>query len=193
MYTSGRDYIYYSKVHDVYTRIDLLCVDHGALELLQSAETGNITISDHAPVSATLRLPDGSPRVWSWRLTENLLDDVTVVVKVTDTISNYFKENASDELGEGTIWEGHKAVVRGELISLGSKLKKERQADVRQVLTALQQAELQHKHHRDINALKSLNDQTLRKLFSHLLDRHVCRQQRYSSHKYHEHTRNLVG
>lgn len=38
------------------------------------------------------------------------------------------------------------AVARGELISLGSKLKKERQADFKRVLDALQEAEIQHKH-----------------------------------------------
>lgn len=40
------DYSYYSEVHDVYTRIDLLCVDHLTLELLQASSIGNITISD---------------------------------------------------------------------------------------------------------------------------------------------------
>lgn len=62
-----------------------------------------------------LSLPSGTPRVCSWRLIENLLDGVTVLTKVTDTISHYFKENTSYDTGEGAVWEGHKAVVKDEL------------------------------------------------------------------------------
>lgn len=54
---SDRDYSYYSGVHDVYTCIALMCVDHATLELLQSAEMGNITILDHAPVLAMIKVP----------------------------------------------------------------------------------------------------------------------------------------
>lgn len=119
-------------------------MDPDTLELLQSAEIGRITISDHAPVLAMIRVPTGSPKAWSWRLNENLLDDASVVSKVTDAISHYFSENVSDDLLEGVIWEGHKVVLRGELMSLGTKLKKERQIDFQRVLTALQQKELRH-------------------------------------------------
>lgn len=113
--------------------IDLLYVDHRALELLQLT------------VMATIALPHGTHRSWMWCLNENLLNDTAVVSGVTDILSNYFKENKMEGLSEGIIWEGRKAVVRGELISLGSKLKKARQADSQRVLPALQQAELSHK------------------------------------------------
>lgn len=119
-----RDYSYYSKVHDIYTRIDLICVDHLTLELLQALSIGNITISDHAPVTATLVLPQGICKIWSWRLNESLLDDAAVVSGVTEVQSHYFKENNTVGISKGTIWEDHKAVVRGDVISQGSRLKK---------------------------------------------------------------------
>lgn len=62
-----------------------------------------------------------------------------------------------------SICEGHEAVVRRELISLGSKLKKERQADFNRVLTALQQAKHWHKHSGRPEALKRLTE--LRAIF----------------------------
>lgn len=48
LHPTGRDFSYYSAVHDIYTRIDHIYVDRPSLELLQSASIGNITISDHA-------------------------------------------------------------------------------------------------------------------------------------------------
>lgn len=85
---NDRDFSYYSKVHDVYTRIDLLCVDHPTLEILQSSSIENITISDYAPVMASLALPFGNHRAWSWQLNENLLNDTAVVARVTDVLTH---------------------------------------------------------------------------------------------------------
>lgn len=106
-----------------------------------------------------------------------------MVSKVSDTISHHFAENVYDELSEG-IWEGHKVVLRRELILLGCKLKKEGQIDFQKVLTALQHEELRHKHQGDAGALGHLTE--LRVLFSCLLDRHARRQLCYLSCKFYE-------
>lgn len=105
----------------------------------------NTTISDYAPITVTLALPLGTYRAWAWRLNENLLDDPLVVSKISEALKSYFQENTTNYLSDRTIWEALKALIRGELISLGTKFKKEQQADFHRVFTALQQAELKHK------------------------------------------------
>lgn len=102
-------------------------------------------------------------------MNESLLEDAEVVSGVTNVLTHYFKEINTEGMSKGIIWVGHKAVVRGELISLGSKFKKASQADFNRILQALQQAALQHKHDRDPEVLKKLTE--LRELFLHLLDR----------------------
>lgn len=121
---------------------------------------------------------------WNWRLNENLLDEPVVEIKISDTLQNYFRENTAEDLSEGTILECHKAVIRGELIAQGTKLKRERQADYHRVFTALQQAELKHKTGGAPEALRELIE--LRDLFSHLLECQAQRQLQYLSHKYYE-------
>lgn len=59
----------------------------------------------------------------------NLLDDPSVVSGIEETLSHYCTENNNGEVSEGILWKGHKAVVRGELIAWGTKIKRERQAD----------------------------------------------------------------
>lgn len=49
-----------------------------------------------------------------------ILDDAVAQKWISNTISLYFAENKKGEVGMGSIWEGHKAVVQGELISQGS-------------------------------------------------------------------------
>lgn len=75
-----------------------------------------------------------------------------MVAGVSDTLTHYFKENTTTDVEEAMIWEGHKAVVRGdgELISQGARCKRVRQADFQWVLGALQQTELRHKHQPEV-------------------------------------------
>lgn len=184
LHPSDRDYSYYSKVHDVYTGIDFICIDHLTLELLQASTIANLTISDHAPVTATLALQPGTRRTWSWRLNESLLDDMGVVSGVTNVLTHYFRENNTEGMSKGIIWEGQKAVVRGELISWGSRLKKARQVDFHRVLQALHKAELEHKQNGNPEALRRLTE--MRELFACLLDHQARKQLRYMLHKYYE-------
>lgn len=90
-----------------------------------------------------------------------------------------------DDLSVDIVWVGHKAVLRGELISLDTKLKRERQTDFQKVLSALQLAELGYKHSGDSEALTKLTE--IRELFLRLLDRQMRRNLRYMSHAYYEH------
>lgn len=103
LHPSDHDFSYYSKVHDVYTRIDHIFVDCNILELLQSASIGTISISDHAPVMVAFTIPSGMQRAWTWRLNDNLLDDAVVMAEVADTLSHYFRENPVDEQNEGMV------------------------------------------------------------------------------------------
>lgn len=64
-----------------------------------------------------------------------MLDDVVALQCVSDTISLYFTENSTGEVGKAFVWEGHKAVVRGELISQGSRLKKAREGNLQTLLS----------------------------------------------------------
>lgn len=115
-----KDYSYYLTFHDVYTQKDFLLMDQSFLEFLSAASIGSLTISDHALVSNSLQLLFLGAQSLSWRLNENILDDVVAQKQASDTISLY----STNDAGMASIWEGHKAVVRGELISQGSRLKK---------------------------------------------------------------------
>lgn len=66
----------YSNVHKMYTTIDLLLVDQGTLDLLIDTTIDQITISDHAPVTLSLSLPQVTAGTSSGKLNENLLDDL---------------------------------------------------------------------------------------------------------------------
>lgn len=101
-------------------------MDQYSLESLSGASIGSLTtISDHAPAPISLHPLSSDKQSWTWRLNENILDDSVALKQESDLISFYFVENSTDEVGLAYIWEGHKAVVRGELTSQGLDLKKD--------------------------------------------------------------------
>lgn len=88
-----------------------MLVDHSTLDLVPDSNIEQITISDHSPITLSFTLPHAAAKMWSWRLNENLVDDVRVVAGVTEILPHNSEENATGEVNEGVLWEGHKAVV----------------------------------------------------------------------------------
>lgn len=62
----------------------------------------------------------------TWRINEDLLDDSETKKTIMEEIANYFAENDTPDLSRATIWEAHKSVIRGKLLSIGVGKKKER-------------------------------------------------------------------
>lgn len=50
MHLKERDYSYYSHLHQSYSRIDYIFIDHNHLELTLHSKIETSTISDHAPI-----------------------------------------------------------------------------------------------------------------------------------------------
>lgn len=144
----------------------------------------HITISDHAPVSISLHPLSMEARTWSWRLNDNILDDAVALKQVSDTISLYFAENKPGGVGMGSVWEGHKAVVRGELISQGARLKKAREGELQTLLAKIRSAELMHK--KNVTPIMASELHALQQELATLLDTKIKARIRHLVHKFYE-------
>lgn len=109
-------------------------MDQYSLDSLSGVSIRSLRISDHAPVSIALHTLSYDKKSWTWPLNENILDDAVVLRWVSESISRYSVENSTDDVGVASIWEGHKAVIRGELISQGSRLKNSWEGDLQNLL-----------------------------------------------------------
>lgn len=126
-HSGERDYSFFSPPHKVYSRIDLFLIPHDQLHLVSSTSIGQITWSDHAPVSLTYALTERpSPRSLFWRLNESLLQNPEVLEDVTKELDLYFRENDIQGCDPGILWEAHKCVLRGVLIKHGASIKRKR-------------------------------------------------------------------
>uniref|UniRef100_A0A8C5MSB1 Reverse transcriptase domain-containing protein n=1 Tax=Leptobrachium leishanense TaxID=445787 RepID=A0A8C5MSB1_9ANUR len=119
-----KDYSYYSSVHAVYSRIDYFFVQQHTFDIIRASDIHTKTWSDHSPISACLTSPIFVPRERTWRLNLSLLEDPVVLAETRQLLSDYFVENLTPEIPITTVWEAHKAVLRGFLISKGTAAKK---------------------------------------------------------------------
>lgn len=118
-HSGERDYTFYSSPHKAYSRIDYFFVPHSQLEAVHDPVIGNITWSDHAPITMRCDLSTTSTsRTKFWRLNESLLQTPEVMTEVTNELYN---------CDPGILWEAHKSVIRGILIKHGACTKRERE------------------------------------------------------------------
>lgn len=83
-----------------------------------------MNISVHGPVILSLRLSPEKPAK-HWRLNVSLLKNPEKVQNIKDVLKNFLEHNDNDEVSVSTLWDAAKAVLRGKIIALSSKLKKE--------------------------------------------------------------------
>uniref|UniRef100_A0A8C5LKV7 Reverse transcriptase domain-containing protein n=1 Tax=Leptobrachium leishanense TaxID=445787 RepID=A0A8C5LKV7_9ANUR len=139
---SARDFSFYSPVHDSFSRLDYLFVQQHQLPLVSDTNVGVRSWSDHSPVWMSMTSPLVRPRERTWRLNVTLLDDPAFTAKISEHLTNYFQDNLDVEgVPVGTVWEAHKAVVRGLLISRATAVKKSKSKEIIDLVTQIRTLE----------------------------------------------------
>lgn len=139
-HATERDYSFYSSVHKTYSRIDMFLVDKKLLPQITNSAIGMITWSDHAPVTLSVQLTGAPP--FSWRNNMYVLSNPTHQSFVTNKLEEFFSLNASPDISATTLWNAHKAYMRGVLIQLSSRLKREKNQTMSDLLHHIRTLEL---------------------------------------------------
>lgn len=180
---SERDYTFFSNPHKTYSRIDLFLVDKQLLCNTQKATIHDITWSDHAPISLTIRSNLNKPSTTTWKNNISLMLQAHNKRALETALKNYFDINDTPSNSAFTIWNAHKAVIRGHFIQIGARAKKTRSNKIDSLLTQISTLETQNKQKFDASIsvkLKSLRHQ-LRLL---LVEAHEKRELAFKAHFY---------
>lgn len=140
----GRDFTFYSNPHGSYSRIDFFCVSKQQIHKVRNCSIESITVSDHAPVILSLELGRESFFRY-WRLNVSILSDETVAKELKQNLKEYFQINDNGEVSPSILWEGGKAVIRGKIIEITSRLKKAQLEQQGKLESKIGELELEHK------------------------------------------------
>lgn len=125
-HASERDYSFYSPVHKSFSRIDMFMVDRQSLQLVDRCDVGTITWSDHAPITLSICINNPSQAPFIWKNNAFLLANPEIKKKVSSALEEFFTLNSSSVPEGFTLWNAHKAYIRGILIQISSRWKKEK-------------------------------------------------------------------
>lgn len=80
-------------------------------------------ISDHSPIYMYVGLNRKSNST-VWRINSDILNNSQIKQTLENEIKSYVEINDNEEVTPSTVWDALKAVVRGQIISITSNLKK---------------------------------------------------------------------
>lgn len=108
-----KDFTFYFHPHNTYFRIDKFLVKYCDLTKVAQSSIDSVAISDHAPVTMRIHLTHMKPSQFQWRINDSLLLQTDVREAVAQEPQHYFSVNTDGGTDAGTIWESHKAYIRG--------------------------------------------------------------------------------
>lgn len=145
LYPNEKDYTFYSAPHNQYSRLDYLFLTQRDLPLLTAATIDSMYLSDHHPISMSIEFADIPPRSSIWCLDPSLLTDNVIALEINKRLSLYCRENSSPDISQMVRCEAHKRTIRGELIALSAKRRRERQAHITKLTSHIHKLERTHK------------------------------------------------
>lgn len=126
LHPRGRDYTHYSHPHHSHSRIDHMFVLRKHLPLIHSSSILSVPWSDHDPILTVCKSLLCKPQFSSWVMNDSLLSYKEILKDIHKASVEYFKLNLGSVSSPITLWEAYKAVLRGHIILLASKRKKEK-------------------------------------------------------------------
>ena len=135
-----------------------------------------ILVSDHSPLSLTLKIADLSTRGCKnvWRFDAALLKDEVFYKRVEEHISFFLKSNDRGDVDDSVLWESIKAVMRGHIISYKSWKSKNQVAALKDMESELRRLEQSYQATPTTDTLGKITK--LKCEYNTMLSKHVCSQ-----------------
>lgn len=116
-----------------------------------------MVLSNHHLATLTLRFPQRASSSKLWRLDVSLPTGLADVATFKQVISEYFCHDTPD-VSPMTQWEAQKCVVRGHLLSIAARRKREHKALIQSLAGKISRLEAQHKCSLAIGVVTELVD-----------------------------------
>ena len=109
-----KQFSFFSPVHKSYSRIDYFLIKNNLLSHVTDSQYHSIVVSDNSPVQLDIHFLDNIRPRRTWWLDPSLLLCPEFKKIVAGQIDLFFKINDCPDISRSTLWESHKAYIRGQ-------------------------------------------------------------------------------
>lgn len=88
----------------------------------------------------------------------SILSEEKVVKEIKEHLKEYLEINDNGEVSLATLWDGGKAVIRGKIIEITSRIRKDYLKQQRAIESKIRELELEHKRTRNNSVLQELKE-----------------------------------
>lgn len=181
---TGRDYSFYSPVHNSYSRIDYFLVDTKLAPFVLKTNYHNMGVSDHSPLSFSLYFEELDISYKTWRLHPQLLSDKKFCEFLDTQIKLYFEKNDTPETRPSILWEAFKAFLRGSVISYEATKRKKDRLKIQELEKQIKDLDNENSQKPSANLNTKISN--LKYEYNLLLSSKICRAFQYTKQKYFE-------
>ena len=120
------EYIFFSRVHGAFSRIDHILGHKLNLSKFKKIETVSSIFSDHNSTRLDINYKKKTVRnTNTWRLSNMFLNNKQVTEEIIREIKKFLETNDKENMTAQNLWDAAKAVLRGKFIAIQSYLKKQ--------------------------------------------------------------------
>lgn len=127
-HTTEHDYtfFFFSHRHNSYSQIDYFLVDKWLLPNIPKFTISTITWADHAPATINIDTLPKATTTRLWRANASNLQSPTYATYLRERLEEFFTINNGSISDSNTLWNTHKAFIRGILIKIDAREKRKR-------------------------------------------------------------------
>lgn len=184
LYPSAREYSFHSQVHNIYTRIDYLILDGKLMPKVCTAKYHNIVISDHSPVTFSIKIDNMEKPQRNWRLNSPLLTNKVFINHLKRDIKMFFELNDKLDISMGVLWDTFKAYIRGCIISYQAFQRKRNRAEAEVLEIQIRELDVENAKHPCIEKYKKIC--ALKYKLNEILTSKISKSFQYVKQKYFE-------
>lgn len=140
-----KDYSFYSARHGTHTRIDLILTFQQDAPKIRTSTIGVKTLSDHAWVEGEFQFGEQHPRTRYWNLNKACLWSDLAKEEILKALRTYLRENDTGDCTDAIVWDALKSTIRGDIISISTALKKDKESKVAKLMDSIAALEAQYK------------------------------------------------
>uniref|UniRef100_A0A8C6S5T9 exodeoxyribonuclease III n=1 Tax=Neogobius melanostomus TaxID=47308 RepID=A0A8C6S5T9_9GOBI len=139
-----KHFTFHSNPHLSASRIDYIFISKNICQLAEQVNIGPIGLSDHAPVSLSMKPLRAIERSRSWRMSMMSLLDDKFINFITEQTTVFLECNDTEEIDPRILWDCYKAYMRGMILSYTAHKKKERLTKQLELEGNLKKLEIQY-------------------------------------------------